>query len=106
MIAKGVMTAEEARNAVNAGCRSVIVSNQGGRQIDGEPATMDVLTEVVDEVGGEVEVLLDGGVRQGPHALKALALGARCVLIGLPIYWGLAAAGGAGVRKLLELMRR
>lgn len=104
VIAKGVMTAVEARNAVNAGCRSVIVSNQGGRQIDGEPATLDVLSEVVDEVGGEVDVLLDGGIRQGPHVLKALALGARCVLIGRPIYWGLAAGGGDGVRKVLELM--
>lgn len=104
VIAKGVMTAEEARNAVDAGCRSVIVSNQGGRQIDGEPATMDVLSEVVDEVGDEVDVLLDGGIRQGPHVLKALALGARCVLIGRPTYWGLAAGGGDGVRKMLELM--
>ncbi len=104
VIAKGVMTAAEARNAVTAGCRAVVVSNQGGRQIDGEPATLDVLTEVVDEVGGEVDVLVDGGIRQGPHVLKALALGARCVLVGRPIYWGLAAGGGAGVRRMLELM--
>ena len=104
VIAKGVMSAVEARNAVNAGCRAVVVSNQGGRQIDGEPATMDVLSEVVDEVGSEVDVLLDGGIRQGPHVLKALALGARCVLVGRPIYWGLAAAGGDGVRKMLELI--
>jgi hypothetical protein len=83
---------------------SVVVSNQGGRQIDGEPATMDVLTEVVDEVGDEVDVLMDGGVRQGEHVLKALALGARCVLIGRPVYWGLAAGGGDGVRKMLELL--
>ena len=82
----------------------MVVSNQGGRQIDGEPATLDVLTEIVDEVGDEVDVLLDGGVRQGTHVLKALALGARCVLIGRPIYWGLAAGGGDGVRKMLELM--
>ncbi len=104
VIAKGVMTAVEARNAVNAGCSTVVVSNQGGRQIDGEPATMDVLTEIVDEVGDEVDVLLDGGVRQGEHVLKALALGARCVLIGRPTYWGLAAGGGDGVRKILELL--
>lgn len=103
VIAKGVMTAAEARNAVNAGCRAVVVSNQGGRQLDGEPATLDVLTEVVDEVGDEVDVLVDGGIRQGTHVLKALALGARCVLIGRPIYWGLAAGGGAGMHRMLQL---
>ena len=104
VIAKGLMTATEARNAVKAGCVAVVVSNQGGRQIDGEPATLDVLREIVDEVGDEVDVLVDGGIRQGTHVLKALALGARCVLIGRPIYWGLAAGGGDGVRKMLELI--
>ena len=103
VIAKGVMTAAEARNAVHAGCQAVVVSNQGGRQLDGEPATLDVLSEVVDAVGDEVDVLLDGGIRQGTHVLKALALGARCVLIGRPIYWGLAAGGGDGVLKMLQL---
>ncbi len=105
VIVKGVMTAAEARNAVSAGARSIVVSNQGGRQIEGEPATMDVLAEVVDEVGGEVEILLDGGIRQGAHVLKALALGARCVLVGRPTYWGLAAGGQDGVHKMLDLLR-
>ena len=106
VVAKGVMSAAEARNAVSAGCAAVIVSNQGGRQIDGEPATLDVLREVVDAVGGEVEVLVDGGVRHGAHVFKALALGARCVLIGRPQYWGLAAGGEAGVAQDLRAPAR
>jgi 4-hydroxymandelate oxidase len=105
VVAKGVMSGPEARNAVDAGCVGVIVSNQGGRQIDGEAATLDVLSEVVDEVGGEVEVYVDGGVRQGSHVFKAIALGARAVLVGRPIYWGLAAGGEAGVEKMLGNFR-
>ena len=105
VVAKGVMSAGEARNAASAGCAAVIVSNQGGRQIDGEPATLDVLREVVEAVGDRVEVLVDGGVRNGAHVFKALALGARCVLIGRAQYWGLAAGGQAGVAKILALLR-
>jgi 4-hydroxymandelate oxidase len=105
VIVKGVMTPAEARNAVSAGCAAIVVSNQGGRQVDGEPATIDVLAGIVDAVGDEVEVLLDGGVRHGSQVLKALALGARCVLIGRPTYWGLAAGGQEGVAKTLALLR-
>ena len=99
VVAKGVMSGPEARNAVAAGCVGVIVSNQGGRQIDGEAATLDVLSD-------EVEVYVDRGVRQGSHVFKALALGARAVLLGRPIYWGLAAGGQAGVVKMLENLRQ
>jgi isopentenyl diphosphate isomerase/L-lactate dehydrogenase-like FMN-dependent dehydrogenase len=105
IVAKGVLSAADARHAVESGVDGIIVSNQGGRQLDGDPATLDVLPEVVEEVGGEVDVLMDGGVRNGTHALKALALGAKAVLIGRPQYWGLAAAGEAGVEKTLELFR-
>lgn len=104
VIVKGVMTVAEARNAVRAGCAAIVVSNQGGRQVDGEPATIDVLAEIADAVGDEVEILLDGGIRHGSHVLKALALGARCVLVGRPTYWGLAAGGRDGVRKTLQLL--
>lgn len=105
IMAKGIMTAGDARRAVDAGCRLVVVSNQGGRMVDGEPATLDVLSEVVSAVGSEAEVLVDGGIRQGVHILKALALGARCVLVGRPTYWGLAAGGEPGVQLMLQNFR-
>ncbi|MGF1470911.1 MAG: alpha-hydroxy acid oxidase [Rubrobacteraceae bacterium] len=105
IVAKGVLTGEEARRALDAGVSGIIVSNQGGRQMDGDPATLDVLPEVVEAVNGEVEVFVDGGIRQGSHVLKALALGARAVLVGRPIYWGLAAGGEPGVHKMLEIFR-
>lgn len=105
VVAKGVLSADHARRAVDAGAVGVIVSNQGGRQLDGDPATLDVLPEVVAAVGDRVDVLMDGGVRDGANVLKALALGARAVLIGRPIYWSLAAGGGAGVRAMLEILR-
>jgi len=105
IVAKGVLGAEDARNALDAGCDGIIVSNQGGRQLDGDPATLDVLPEVVEEAGGEVDVLVDGGIRNGAHVLKALALGAKATLIGRPQYWGLFAGGEEGVRKMLQLFR-
>lgn len=105
VIAKGIMGADHARHAVESGAVAVWVSNQGGRQMDGEPATLDVLPEVVDAVGDRVDVLVDGGVRDGSHVLKAIALGARAVMIGRPTYWGLAAGGEDGVRKMLEIFR-
>jgi 4-hydroxymandelate oxidase len=83
----------------------VVVSNHGGRQLDGVSASLDVLEEVVAAVDGRAEVLLDGGVRRGTDALKALALGARAVLIGRAMVWGLAAAGEDGVRDVLRLLR-
>ena len=105
LVLKGVMTAEDAQLAVEYGAAGIIVSNHGGRQLDGAPATIDVLPEIVDAVGGQIEILLDGGVRRGTDVLKAIALGAKAVLIGRPYVWGLAANGEAGVRRVLELLR-
>ena len=105
VVAKGILTDIDARRAVDAGVAAVVVSNHGGRQLDGDPATLDALPEVVDEVGGDTEVLLDGGVRTGPDVVKAVALGARAVLIGRPVLWGLAAGGQAGVERVLALLR-
>ncbi len=101
---KGVLTAPDARAALDIGAAGVYVSNHGGRQLDGAPATLDQLAEVVDEVGDAGEVAFDGGVRSGPDAVKALALGARVVLVGRPAAWGLAAAGADGVARALEIL--
>ena len=105
VVLKGVLTAEDARLAVEHGAAAVVVSNHGGRQLDGVPASIDALPEVVDAVGGRIEVLLDGGVRRGVDVLRALALGARAVLAGRAPIWGLAAAGEEGVRAVLDLLR-
>ena len=105
LLVKGVLTAEDALLAAEHGAEAVIVSNHGGRQLDGVPATLDVLPEVVEAVGERVEVLLDGGIRRGTDVLKALALGARATLAGRAILWGLAAAGEEGVARVLELLR-
>jgi isopentenyl diphosphate isomerase/L-lactate dehydrogenase-like FMN-dependent dehydrogenase len=102
---KGVLTAEDARAAVDAGASAVYVSNHGGRQLDSAPATLDQLAEIVDEVGTDAEVAVDGGVRSGGDVVKALAFGARAVLVGRPACYGLAAAGTAGVRRVLEILR-
>jgi len=106
LIVKGVLTAEDARLAVEHGAQAIIVSNHCGRQLDGAEATVRALPEVVEAVGGRVEVLLDGGVRRGTDVLKALGLGARAVLLGRPILWGLAARGEDGVVQVLEMLRR
>ena len=105
VVAKGILTGTDARRSVDAGVAGVVVSNHGGRQLDGDPGTLDALPEVVDEVGGEIEIYLDGGVRTGPDVVKAVALGARAVLIGRPVLWGLAAGGQAGVERVLSLLR-
>lgn len=105
VVLKGVLRGDDAARAVDHGCAAVIVSNHGGRQLDGAPATLDALPEVVGAVAGRAEVLVDGGVRWGSDVLKALALGARAVLLGRPILWGLAVDGEAGVRGVLELVR-
>ncbi len=102
---KGVLTAEDARAAVGAGAAAVYVSNHGGRQLDGAPAPLDQLSDIVDEVGGEAEVAIDGGVRGGSDIVKALALGADAVLVGRPACYGLAAGGSAGVHRVLEILR-
>ena len=105
VVVKGILTAEDARLACEHGAAAVVVSNHGGRQLDGVPATLDALEEVVEAVDGRAEVLLDGGVRRGTDALKALALGAQAVLIGRAMVWGLAARGEAGVADVLRLLR-
>ena len=105
IVVKGLLTAEDARLACEHGAAAVVVSNHGGRQLDGVPASIEALAEVVEAVDGRAEVFLDGGIRRGTDALKALALGARAVLIGRAMLWGLAVDGEAGVRHVLELLR-
>jgi 4-hydroxymandelate oxidase len=105
IVLKGVMTAEDATMAVEAGVDALVVSNHGGRQLDGSAAALDVLPEVVEAVGDRIDVMVDGGVRRGVDVVKALALGARAVLIGRPYLWGLAIGGEAGVRWVLETLR-
>jgi 4-hydroxymandelate oxidase len=104
VVLKGVVTAEDARLAAQHGVAGVIVSNHGGRQLDGAVASLDALPEVVEAVAGQCPVLLDGGVRTGADVVKALALGARAVLVGRPVLWGLAHAGADGARAVLELL--
>lgn len=105
IVVKGVHSADDARKAVDHGASAVVVSNHGGRQLDGVAPTLQVLPEVVAAVGSQVEVLMDGGVRRGADVAKALALGARAVLVGRAYAYGLAAAGGEGVARALELLR-
>lgn len=104
LLAKGVLDARDARQAVEAGCAGVVVSNHGGRQLDRVLPTALALPEVVAEVGSEVDVLVDGGVRRGVDVVTALALGARAVLFGRPLLWGLAVGGAAGAQRVLELL--
>jgi L-lactate dehydrogenase (cytochrome) len=105
IVIKGVLTAEDARRAVDGGAAAVVVSNHGGRQLDGAPASLRALPEVVAAVNGQAEVLMDGGIRRGGDILKAICLGARAVLLGRAYAYGLAAAGEAGVTRVLEIMR-
>jgi L-lactate dehydrogenase (cytochrome) len=105
LILKGVLDAEDARLAVAAGADAIVVSNHGGRQLDGAPSSISVLREIVDAVGGRCEVMFDGGVRSGQDIAKALALGARGALIGKAFLYALSAAGEAGVTKAVEIMR-
>jgi isopentenyl diphosphate isomerase/L-lactate dehydrogenase-like FMN-dependent dehydrogenase len=105
VVVKGILTAEDAELACEHSAAAIVVSNHGGRQLDGVPASLDALEEVVEAVDGRAEVLLDGGVRRGTDALKALALGAQAVLIGRPMLWGLAVGGEEGVADVLRLLR-
>jgi isopentenyl diphosphate isomerase/L-lactate dehydrogenase-like FMN-dependent dehydrogenase len=105
LVVKGIQTAEDAALACRQGVAGVVVSNHGGRQLDGVSASLDVLPEVVEACAGEVTVLFDGGVRRGTDVVKALALGARAVLVGRAAVWGLAVDGEEGVRRVLELLR-
>lgn len=105
ILIKGVLREKDARKAVSLGLDGIIVSNHGGRRLDGMPASIDQLPDVVKAVEGRAEVLLDGGVRRGTDVLKAIALGAKAVLIGRPYAWALAADGEAGVKQVVELFR-
>jgi isopentenyl diphosphate isomerase/L-lactate dehydrogenase-like FMN-dependent dehydrogenase len=105
LVVKGLLTAEDAALACEHGAAAMVVSNHGGRQLDGVPASLDALPEVVDAVAGRAEVYLDGGVRRGTDVAKALALGARSVFIGRPALWGLAAGGESGARHVLEIFQ-
>ncbi|XP_066269266.1 2-Hydroxyacid oxidase 1-like [Branchiostoma lanceolatum] len=108
VVLKGILSGsipEDARTAVDLGVSGIYVSNHGGREQDGLPATIDVLPDIVRAVGGEAEVYLDGGVRTGTDVLKALALGARCVFIGRPALWGLACNGAEGVQQVLQILK-
>ncbi|XP_071511054.1 2-Hydroxyacid oxidase 1-like [Diadema antillarum] len=106
IVCKGILTAEAARQAADAGVKGILVSAHGGRQLDGVPAPIDALAEVVEAVRGRnVEVYMDGGVRTGADVLKALARGAKAVFVGRPILWGLACKGHVGVKHVLEILR-
>jgi isopentenyl diphosphate isomerase/L-lactate dehydrogenase-like FMN-dependent dehydrogenase len=106
LVVKGVMTREDAVLAVEHGVDAIWVSNHGGRQLDGVAASIDALPEVVEAVGGDCEVYVDGGFRRGTDVVKALALGARAAFVGRPVAAGLAVGGEAGVARVLELLRR
>jgi L-lactate dehydrogenase (cytochrome) len=105
IVIKGILTADDARRAVDEGAAAISVSNHGGRQLDGLPAAITALPEVVAAVGGKTEILMDGGIRRGADVVKALCLGARAVLCGRAYAYGLAAAGHAGVSRAIEILR-
>ena len=102
---KGIMSVADARKAVDVGCSGIVVSNHGGRQLDGSRSPFDQLAEIVDAVGDKIDVLMDGGVQRGTHVLKALSLGAKAVGIGRFYLYPLAVAGQAGVERALDLMK-
>lgn len=102
---KGVMRVDDARRAVDAGVTAISVSNHGGNNLDGTPAPIRALPAIVEAAGGEIEIVLDGGIRRGSDVVKALALGARAVMLGRAYLWGLAAGGQAGVENVLDIMR-
>jgi 4-hydroxymandelate oxidase len=106
VVVKGICRGDDARRSVEHGAKAVVVSNHGGRQLDTAPATCEVLPHVVEAVGDSCEVYVDGGIRRGSDVLKAIALGARAVLVGRPILWGLAVDGEQGATNVLENLRR
>ena len=105
VVVKGVHTGDDARHAIDAGADAVVVSNHGGRQLDGVPATLRALPDVLEAVNGRIEVLMDGGIRRGADIVKAICLGARAVLVGRAYAWALGAAGGPGVARAIEILR-
>jgi len=105
LILKGVLDVEDARLAAKTGAAALVVSNHGGRQLDGAPSSISALPKIVDTVGGEIEVMFDGGIRTGADILRALALGARSCLIGRAYLYGLGAGGEAGVARAIQILR-
>lgn len=105
LVLKGIRTAEDALKAVDHGVEGILVSNHGARQLDGTLSTIEMLPEIVEVVNGRSEIYLDSGIRRGSDVIKALALGARAVLVGRPLFWGLAWNGADGVRLVLEILR-
>ncbi|NNN20820.1 MAG: alpha-hydroxy-acid oxidizing protein [Acidimicrobiales bacterium] len=105
LIVKGILSGRDAQLAIDSGAEAVVVSNHGGRQLEGSPATISVLSEVVSSVEGRCEVFVDGGIRRGSHVVKALSLGAKAVLIGRPYLYGLAVSGQVGVERVLKCFR-
>jgi 4-hydroxymandelate oxidase len=105
ILIKGILAPDDAERAMQVGAAGIVVSNHGGRQLDGAIATIDALPDIAARVAGRITVLMDGGVRRGTDVLKALALGADAVLVGRPYLWGLAADGERGVRRVLQLLR-
>jgi len=106
LILKGIMDPHDARMAVDTGADALVVSNHGGRQLDGAPSSIEALPAIAAEVGSRIEVWMDGGIRSGQSVLKAIALGAKATLIGRPYLYGLGAMGQAGVRTCLEIMHK
>ena len=105
IVAKGVLTGEDAKRAIDVGAAGVVVSNHGGRQLDGVSATLRVLPEIVKAVNGQIEVLMDGGIRRGGDIIKAICMGARAVLVGRAYAYGMAAAGAPGVNRAIAILR-
>jgi 4-hydroxymandelate oxidase len=105
LIIKGILTAEDALLAVGHGVDGIVVSNHGGRQLDGASAAITVLPEIVDAVAGRVPVMMDGGIRSGADVFRALALGATTVFVGRPVLWGLAVGGAEGATAVLRMVR-
>ena len=103
---KGIMSVEDAKKAVEIGCTGIVVSNHGGRQLDGSRSSFDQLSEIVDAVGDQIDVIMDSGIQRGSHVLKALSLGAKAVGGGRFYLYALAAAGQLGVERALELMKQ
>ncbi len=106
MIIKGILDVDDARTAVKLGAEAIVVSNHGGRQLDGAPSSISMLPEIADAVGNDIEVLFDGGIRTGADILRALAMGARACLIGRAYVYGLGALGGPGVAKAIDILKK
>ncbi|TGV95667.1 alpha-hydroxy acid oxidase, partial [Mesorhizobium sp. M2E.F.Ca.ET.154.01.1.1] len=106
LIIKGILNVDDARSASKAGADAIVVSNHGGRQLDGAPSTISMLPRVAEAVGSEVEVLFDGGVRSGQDVMRALALGARACLVGRAYVYGVGAGGEAGVATAIDILRK